>query len=128
MSGSGILLRGILVNAAPVAAIVGTRVYPLVLPQGIADPAITYQYITGQSVITTDGPVGLFVGTVQIGCWAPTYLAADALYETVRAFLTSYADNTSQGIFIDPRPDFYDNVAKLFRRTADFSIWHKETV
>ena len=59
-------------NAA-VAALVGDRIKPDILPQGLAMPAITYQLISGPRDQTADGPTGLVNSRWQINMWAETY-------------------------------------------------------
>lgn len=125
-------LRTFLIADATVAGLVGTRIYPAILPQDPTYPAISYQYIAGASDISTDGPTGLANPTFQIDCWAPTYAAMDALFEAVRKRLNGYKGVAGgaavQGVFLVRKRDLYDNDAKVHRRSADWSIWNEEAV
>jgi hypothetical protein len=125
-------LRTFLLAGPTVAGLVGTRMYPAILPQNPTYPAITYQYIGGASDISTDGPTGLTNLTFQIDCWASTYTAADGLFEAVRKRLNGYKGDaggvTVRGVFLVRKRDLYDNDAKVHRRSADWSIWNEESV
>lgn len=117
---------------ATVAGLVGSRMYPAILPQDPTMPAITYQYISGASVISNDGPTGLENPTFQIDHWSSSYSQMDALFEAVRKRINGASGTFSgvevQGIFLVRKRDLYDNDAKLHRRTADYEIWNQESV
>lgn len=121
-------LRTYLLADATIAGLVGTRIYPAKLPQDPTMPAIMYQYIDGNSDISTDGPTGLATSTVQVDCWGASYSQMDALYEAVRLRLNGYAGGDEvQGVFLVRKRDLYDDEAELFRRTADWSIHYGES-
>lgn len=87
-------LRAYVLADATVAGLVGTRMYPVILPQDPPMPAITFQIISGASVISNDGPAGLESPTFQIDCWAATYSQMDALFHAVRKRI-----NGAKGVF-----------------------------
>lgn len=125
-------LRTYILADATVAGLVGTRMDPVILQQNSPMPALTYQYISGASVISNDGPTGLENPTFQIDCWGSTYSQMDALFEAVRKRINGASGTFSgvdvQGIFLVRKRDLYDNEAKLHRRTADYEIWNQESV
>lgn len=121
-------LRTYILADTVIAALVGTRMYPQVLPQNPTYPAITYTLIGGAgSVVTHDGPAGLENVSLQIDCWAQTQLTAAALAERVRTRINGYTGGAFQGIFLARKRDGYDNDAMAYRRSADFSIWNEES-
>ena len=63
-------------GASAVSSLVGSRIYPLVRPQGDALPAIVYQRISTVPVNSLDGDSGLDEVRIQIACVAPTYAQA----------------------------------------------------
>lgn len=125
-------LRTYVLADATVSGLVGARMYPVILPQNPTMPAITYQYISGASVISHDGATGLENPTFQIDCWGSTYATMDALFEAVRERLNGAKGTFSGlyvgGIFLVRKRDLYDNDAELHRRTADYEIWNEESV
>lgn len=125
-------LRTFMLADATIAGLVGTRVYPNILPQSPTVPAISYQFISGTDDVTTDGPSGLANPTIQIDCWATTYAAMDGLFQAVRKRINGYSGLAGtiavHGVFLVRKRDLYDNDTKLHRRTADWSIWHEEAL
>lgn len=69
-----------LTEAAPVAALVSTRVYPDLVPQDQALPAIGYARLSTEPVTTihSSAPVMERV-TLEVACMATTRAGADAL-------------------------------------------------
>ena len=119
-------INNILLANGAVAALVGTRIYPLKLRQAATMPAITYSTIAGGDDVTHDGARGLADLTVQVDCWGLTYLQMDGLFNAVLAALLGYSSATVQGIFLVRRMDMYENESELYRRTADYGVWFKE--
>jgi len=81
---------------AGVSALIATRVYPIVIPQNAAFPAIAY------SAIYTPGDHNKTQAATKDNCeftirsWAATYDAAAALDKAVRAAL-DYVDDGGEG-------------------------------
>lgn len=71
-------------NDADVAAVLGTRLYPVVVPTGQALPNATYQLVSDMSGHAIDGPVNLREAVFQLSVWAGTYDAASSLAKLVR--------------------------------------------
>ncbi len=127
-------LRTHLLAQAPIAAIVGTRMFPMQLPQGATLPALTYQTIAGASGITHDGASDLGRHRIQIDCWAPSgntgyqqvvELAA-AVNSAVSGYMGSMGSNpATNGRKINVR-DIPEPETKLWRRMVEISLWHKE--
>jgi hypothetical protein len=76
---------GILSGAAPVVALVGTRISPLIRAQDLALPAVTLQRITMTPSNTFVGNGGLDGTRLQVDSWDATYAGARALANAVRA-------------------------------------------
>lgn len=88
-------IRTILVNDATVSGLVGSRVYPQILPDGKSMPAITYQR---QDKNPHDGLAGSFdtgVYSYEISCWSDDYDEAASLGTAVQAALVDYSGTVS---------------------------------
>lgn len=83
------LLFQALTNDLGVAALVGTRVYPLMLPQQATLPAIRYQRISNSP---QEGTSTLRESRWQIDGWATTYLAVQTLAAAIKAAIEDYSD------------------------------------
>lgn len=79
-----------LCNAAGVKAIVQDRVFPLMIPQNISLPVVTYQKISGERLHYLQGDTGYTVPVFQISARAETYAQCKALAEEIRLCLQNF--------------------------------------
>jgi hypothetical protein len=128
------VLRSVLLEAADVAALVGSRIHWVRSPQGSASPRIVLYRIDGLRDMTMQGPSGLVSSRVQVDCIGTTYGSAKGAARAVAARLNGFSGWPSgirfEGCFlIGERDDFEDadTPDKLFRTSLDFNIWHQET-
>lgn len=84
-------LYTLLSGAAGVTALVSTRIYPDVLPEECAYPAIAFARLTTEPILGIGNQVfGTDVG-LTIACWAQTRTRADAVAAAVEAALAGSA-------------------------------------
>ncbi len=121
-------LRARLVAAAPVAALVGARIYWTERPQASALPAVTLQVIDDEREQHMKGVQGMQSTLVQIDAWAATYASGKALKEAIIAALLPA--NSSNGVnfgrsFVRSR-DLSERTETqfIFRQSMDFTINH----
>jgi hypothetical protein len=83
----------ILKSASGVTALVGgtssPRIYPIGIPQGKVMPAVVFQQISSDDIVTTDNATGLRTDRVQIICWDEDPDGARALAEAVRTAMAA---------------------------------------
>lgn len=79
-----VLLRTLREDAG-LSALVGNKVFALVIPQGTKLPCITFQRIGGRPANTLSGHSGLEEIDLQIDVWARDYDEAKAIAKAVRA-------------------------------------------
>ncbi len=97
-------------------ALIGTRCYPLLLPQRPTMPAVVYQRVSSSGQIgTTDRRTPRF----QLSCWASTYAGAAALAVQVRSALEEYANATIRMGRIVNQIDDFDEGTELQRVILD---------
>ena len=109
-----------LVAATGLNALIGTRVYPLVAPEGATMPAIVIQRISGGQISSLGGFSGLERPRFQFSCYGDTYGAAK---NAARQLRIAIEDSTNLKAVCENDIDQYDKDAKLFRSTVDFYIW-----
>ena len=68
---------------AGVSALVGTRIYPNLVPESAANPCIDYSTVAETRVDTIAGVSDMRRSMMQISCHADTYAAAKGLAEAV---------------------------------------------
>jgi hypothetical protein len=113
-------LKAYLAADAAILALVGSRIYPLKLPQAPTLPALTYQKISGSRVTSLSGYSGLSHPRMQIDCWASTYEQVKDVAAAVVTALDAYPGS----IMNDDGRDNYQPDVELPRVTIDFTIWH----
>ena len=129
----------LLSNDADVNAQVGSRIFPVFVPEGQSLPAITYQEISGVRDSHMKGASGLVQARFQINCWTKTYRAARELADLVRVALAPESDtypDTIEGTSIqaimllneNDMPSVHAENEELsgHGKLLDFSVWFKE--
>ena len=99
-----------------------TRIYPIVMPQGVKFPAITYQRISGGKVNTLDGYSGLANPHMVINSWATNYDTAKELSKDIHVTMNAATFKT----ILATELDAYDSDLGLFAVSQDFSVWGEE--
>ena len=126
------ILYSLLTNESDVTDLTGLRIYPNLLPQGCAMPAITYQRISGHREHCLGGPSGRARPRFQIDCWAADYDGAKDLANKVRLCLDGFKGdiNTESdvgGITLEADRDIWEDDINVYRISMDFIIPHFET-
>lgn len=131
-------IRALILGDGVIAGRVGTRVYPLVLPQGEKRESIVYSRISGLGDHHMQGPSGLSRPRIQIDCWAQNPDAADELGRLVKERLDGFqgsilwGENSPQeaiviqGIFFESEREGYDDASWLYRSSKDYFVWFAE--
>lgn len=119
-----------------VAAIISMRMYPQIIPQGTAIPAVTYSEVSGTRLQVMDGPVGLVESRWQMNCWAEHKLDARQLSDAVRQAIDGFDGFVGpveiQSIQCSGEVDLGDfpagvDVRRRFGLALEFEIWFAET-
>ncbi len=101
-------LYALLSGAAGVTAQVATRIYPDVLPEECAYPAIVFARQRTEPIVGLSGQVFGSDIEMVIGCWAATRTAADAAAAAVETALagTAFARTGREAAF-DPETGLF---------------------
>ena len=113
-----------------VAALVSTRIYPLVVPQDVDLPAIAYQRISGPRDHVHEGASGLVVARMQVTCHAWSYSGAKALAEAVRAATDGFSGTMGEvsvdaALLVNDRDGWAQGFESPVVR-LDFMVWYQE--
>jgi hypothetical protein len=126
------VLQRIILAAPAVSALIGSRLYPNIVPQKAPNPAMTYQQISGPRLHDMQGAVGMCKARFQINCWAASYAKAKELAETVRLTLDGYSsEGTIKVIHLSNEGDLpktkpgLDQLTRYGKR-LDFFVWFTE--
>ena len=116
-----------------VQAVIGSRFYPVILPENPAYPCASYQDITTKPQYTLDGPTPAFeVRRLQIDTWSggssnASFADAKTAQAAIRAVLEGFAGTLPGGvivakIFVITARSEYEQDARCFRTTTEFMI------
>lgn len=130
-------LRGFVLADTTVASIVGTRMFPRVLPQGVRDPAIVYNRVSMLGDHHMQGASGLVEVRMQIDAWAETADDAYELAVAVKQRIDGYRGEMQsvasppevvfvQGVFFANARDDYDSNRQLYRESWDYMLHYGE--
>jgi len=127
-----------------VAAIVGTRIYPLVAPQRgqrtfpqTALTHVTYQRISGVREMPLNGPNGFVVARYQINAFGYNFEVTDLLADSIRLRLDGYRGDAGghriQRVWLDSDSQNYEyetDAAEtaVFQVIQDYRIAYAESV
>lgn len=118
------VLRACLAADATVTALVGTRIYPLVMPQDATRPAIVLTVVSEVPENSFDGTAEtrLTASRVQVDCYAATYLEAHEVATAVDNVLANLRrpDLSAER---DSMTDDWDDEVQVHRVSMDFSVW-----
>ena len=119
-----VLLRTLREDAG-LSALVGNKVFALVIPQGTKLPCITFQRIGGMPANTLSGHSGLEEIDLQIDVWARDYDEAKAIAKAVRAAMPPSGPRFSAHLI--EHQDLYEDGTNYFRVNMEFKVWFLET-
>lgn len=127
--------RNVLLADATVSTMVdGTRIFPLMMPQGVRKPSLVYQRVGGANDLTMEGPAGIRETVMQVAAWALDPDQAARVIGAAEARLNGYSglmpwgDDSPQAeadfrlITLDRERDGYDAAAKLYHDSRDFTV------
>jgi hypothetical protein len=118
--------------------LVDTRIYPLLIPQTAALPAIAYQKVSSAKFLAQDGNSHLARSRIQLTLVAETYEDVKELADAVRACWQGYAGTVNyfeiQGAEIDAESDSENEGRSLQAASLtvqpivrmDVALWHWE--
>lgn len=117
-----------LAGTAEVAAIVGTRIYRIKMPDNPTLPAITYQTLSHAPTESFDGFSGLRSPVMAIDCWARSAGAVQDLAEKVRIAFHGYKGTASgitvQNILDWSHYDLYDVETDVYHVACRCRVWY----
>ena len=125
-------LRTLLLNNAQITAMVQTRIYPVLLPQGTTLDSIVFTRITELDLPHMTGPTGLVTARFQFDAWSKDVDSAMTLADLVKEVLTNFRgivnyDSTFvniQGAFLLNGRDDYDSTSQMYRMSRDYYVYY----
>lgn len=108
------------------SALVGSRIYPLRLPERPTLPAIRYQRISTDPADSHSGSSGLEHVRVQLGVHAATYASAEAVAAAIKTALDAVGSaGPGQASFVVNDTDLDVEQTEGVLRIVDVMVWHQ---
>ncbi len=106
-------------NHAELNALVDGRIYPLLMPQDSAMPAVIYTVVNNREIqsINYREPYGFDI-RIQIDCYSPSFSVVLAVKEAVRKAMHEF-EHKAHGL---NSRSLYEPEAKLHRQLIEFNI------
>ncbi|TKS58777.1 MAG: hypothetical protein EWM72_02777 [Nitrospira sp.] len=102
-------------TAPTVAALIGTRLYPVFLPQGVAVPAVTYRRARSDVTQTLEEE-GLRSATMEVIVWDDDYVrakrAAQTIHDVLVAVTATLGGLPIHGITRENEEDVFDEESR----------------
>lgn len=116
-----------------IAALIGDRIYPLVVPQDVQLPALAYQVITGSGILAHSRPTSLANKRIQVACVGAEYADAAILADAIVALYRGFKGQLGGGVMVEFVEDVnqtdgqVDEYPSGYVRYLDLAFLHKET-
>jgi hypothetical protein len=115
--------------------LIGTRIYPVMIAQGAAMPAVSYQLIDDLPVHSGTADLIVHAARFQFSCFGggtSGYTSACAVAAQVKSALQDYSGTMGgsggvkvQRSFLEMSTDLFDETFLRCGRAVDFIIWHE---
>ena len=123
-----------LTTFAGLSALIATRAYPNVMPQGVTYPAVTYRRVSATRFPAMGADTGLVRARFQVDSWAVDYAGVRVVAEEVRKALQRWTNPTGtvvQDTFVVNEIDLFEpsvdtDDAGLQHVATDFEIFYEE--
>lgn len=117
-------------NQAGITALVGARIYPILMAQTAILPAIVYTRISTVREYSLSGFTGMTTARIQIDIMAQYASTAKTIADSVRFSLDGFVglmgDVRIAQIMTDDEQAFYDNQTEYKRIMLDFLVTYYE--
>ena len=111
---------------AQLSARIGTRCYPLRLPENVTYDAVTYQRISSNRVQSHEGSSHYVFARFQFSIFSKTYTGAKTTLAALVTALEGYSGGTIDSSLSQDERDFYDPTTRIYRTQIDFLIGFQE--
>lgn len=123
------VIYSLLSNSVPVSALVSSRIYPIMLPQNAAYPAISYQVSEDGAESSYDGQGTFQRVSVEIDAWSDTHAGMLTLADEITNTLKNYSGTNSgvviDKITIDSAVSVFETEIEKFRKTLIITLFRR---
>lgn len=123
-------LYNLLAGNTGLTALVGTRIYPVVVPEPTVYPCLSYQVVTASSSYTFDRK-SHDAKRIQFDAWATSYSDCKTILHALKLALDTYSGTLSDGTrvlaaFSLQEIDQFESDGRIFRSLAEYTLEYVE--
>ena len=111
-------------------ALVADRIYPQVMAQGVAYPAVSFLGVSELRERAFGATPGLVRARVQVDAWGSSNSSSAAVAAQILAALKDFKGTSNgvvvQWIFHEGTTDLFEDDIPVFRVSQDFEVIHEE--
>ena len=130
-------IRQIILSNPAAFALVGSRVYPVLIPKSATLPAVSLQVVSNLPSDTKSGVSTVDLIRLQVDSYGTTYATAAAVDEAVRGAIDKYAGTvnvtgvnlaasgvnyTIGGVRYETTQDIFEDQSEVFRLSSDYIV------
>jgi hypothetical protein len=120
---------------APTAALIGTRLFPNLLPESTLNNwpgcSVVYKTLTNERHQSQDGDSKLSATGIQFDAYSRARPDAKAVMDTLAALFMNFKGSIGPGltpvgaIIFQHEADGYESETRLFRATVEYTFWNQ---
>ena len=119
-------LVSLLKSDPEISALVGSRVYPVIVPATATYPCLSYHTVSKPPEVTLDKSAQE-TARIQIDCWGNSYSSVKALQQKLHTLLDGFLGTCPDGTDIslctrDIEGDYWESDAKVFRCLSEYLV------
>lgn len=123
----GTAIYRLLRDDATVGAIIGDKIYPGIIPESIAYPAVRYSELSQVFDETKDGPIATGEHSFEVHIYSLEYSQAQRIATAIKSALDWYTGTVNSIVierirFTDQSDDPFQDEKELFQITQEYSI------
>lgn len=112
----------LVINNGPLAGLIDTRIYPVVLPATPVLPAVTYQLVSEPEEATQDG-AGMAQARYRFKVWTVSHAELNPIVAAIKVAFTGHNIAFPRGSLPDNSIEDYDVKTKRWWRVIDVLGW-----
>jgi hypothetical protein len=116
-------------GCTPLTNIVGTNIFPVVLPKSPPMPAVTFVQVSSHTLVTFN-KTEISTDLIELNCWGNTYHDAAYAQAALHTLLDMYQGTLSEGTVVmytssTDNPDDFEKDSLLYRCRTTYSFVYR---
>lgn len=111
---------------AGVSALIGTRMYPKLMPPGATLPCVVYGEVATETLVQADGDTDARMGRYALSYWAESYAGIKAGRAALLSAVNGYQGGSINRIAVNAMADDYEPETMYFRQVLELEIHYSD--